>query len=282
MIIAHAFPLLRQYLYKYIRINIKYLLISPDYGATELVVALHYTIASTVYERRSAMVRGYIISDAGEGRELLGEETLPDIEPEPFKDLVSNATPTLPPPSPLRPSLRLSRSSSINFERSPSRRSFLSTSSLNVPSLTSATSSPRSLQNDNSSWDGAESSILDESDSSETELEDTDNYISKAIPPPCRGVHFHARRKHFVIIPPPKSCVHRVVSVQFQGDKVREISSRKPFGANTSFSQDDISLSAKGADHIAIVRRSSKSSKIFVTVHRRGEHIIFSSARKAQ
>jgi hypothetical protein len=56
---------------------------------------------------------------------------------------------------------------------------------------------------------------------------------------------------------------------------VREIKSRKPFGANSaSFSQDDIALSAKGVDHIVVVRRSSKSSKIFATIHRRGEHLI--------
>jgi len=224
------------------------------------------------------MVQGYFIGD--ESEVLLAEGPPAVIEPEPFKDLLSSITQTLQPPSPLRRSLRLSRTSSISFERSPSRP-LASPSSLNVPSLTSASSSPLTRHSDVSSWDGAESSISDESDSSEIELEDADDYISKAIPAPCRGVHFHARRKHFVIIPPPKSSVHRVVSVQFQGNKVREICSRKPFGANTSsFSQDDISLSAKGADHIAVVRRSSKSSKIFVTVHRRGEHLVHNTAEE--
>lgn len=222
------------------------------------------------------MVRGYTIGDVGEERELsLVEESLAGIEPEPlFKGSVSIVTDLLQPPSPLRPSLRLSRSSSIGFDRPPSR-SLASPSSLTVPSLTSASSSTLTLRSDNSSWDGAESSTGDESASSETELEAADNSILKVIPAPSRGVHFHARRKHFVIIPPPKSSVHRVISVQFQGSKVREIKSRKPFGANSaSFSPDDLALSAKGADHIVVVRRGPKSSKIFVTIHRRGEHVI--------
>lgn len=223
------------------------------------------------------MSQGYFIGDEGEqppdeSLPLLGV-SFPTIEEESEKTLTAPLRDDIPaPPSPLRPSLRLSRSSSINFNRPPSR-SFASTSSLSVPGLTSASTS--TLRSDNSSWDGAESSICDESAASDTELDDNDadayDSVSKAIPTPCRGVHFHARRKHFVIMPPPHSSAPRVVSVQFQGSKVKDICSRKPFGANlSSFSHQDVTLSAKGPDHVAMVRRNAKSNKVFLTVHRRG------------
>lgn len=94
--------------------------------------------------------------------------------------------------------------------------------------------------------------------------------ISEMIPN-SRGTHFHAHSKQFVILPPPSSSVHRVVSVHLAGNKVREVKSRKPFGVGSSaLSSEDVTLSAKGKDHVVLVRRTAKNAKISVTINRRG------------
>ena len=159
-----------------------------------------------------------------------------------------------PPPTPLRPSLCLSASTS-SFAWDSNSRLFESSSSLDVPSLASSQTSAN-----------CDSSCED--DDPNQGQEDA----PELIPYPEPGVHFHARHKEFVIIA-PSSAVHRLVTVEFNGSSVHKVHSRKPLGVHVpSFSPNDIVLSARGENHIAVVRRGAKSNKISLTIQGRSEY----------
>lgn len=216
---------------------------------------------------------GYVIGEPLE--DLLVDISEPLLEDPEIYPIASSSKTVLVPPSPLRPSLRLSRSSSISFEPSALKiKGAGSPSSLGVPSFASRSSS--SLLSNGSSLSQTSITTNESGDESDDEDSDVDDgsEISSSISnmiPNSRGAHFHAHPKQFVILPPPSSSVHRVISVHLTGNKVREVKSRKPFGVNSSaLSFDDLTLSAKGKDHVVLVRRTSKNAKVSVTIHRRG------------
>ena len=173
-----------------------------------------------------------------------------------------------PRPSPLRPSLRLPSSSSSLREdfssyESSSAQASTPLLSLGVPSIDYASSST-SIRTPNY-----------DSDSEGFGLEDGDGECEESmsclIPPPNLGVHFHACSKQLIMVS-ASGAVHRVVSIYYRRNRVYKVNSQKPIYAHqSSFSPDDVLVSARADDHVTIVRRGAKSGKLTLTVHKHSQ-----------
>ena len=169
-----------------------------------------------------------------------------------------------PHPSPLRPSLRLTPSSSsltedFSSHESSSVQASTSLLSLSVPSVDYASSST-SIQTPNCDSD-CEDFVLEDGDG---ECEESMSYL---IPHPDSGVHFHACSKQLIMVSPSPT-VHRVVSIYYRRNRVYKVNSQKPvFAHQPSFSPDDVLVSARADPHIAMVRRGAKSGKLTLTLH---------------